>query len=501
MNDRKPNRAIIPQWQDYETGLEYLRSAGIMRRCHENIRFYRGDQWSGIDPNGLPTPVFNLVRRLVDAWVGVITSRRVSVSFSSSSLDFAPESDETRAVREALEGLSSAFAADWERRGGDALLRDALTLAALTGTAVLYTRYEPGNGQLNPLNNRGIVTTLVDTCDFTAADPACPDLQAQAWVAAAGSDRTEAIRAQAAAYGIEQRELKRLIPDSEDGRTQYILRFSRDEDGLVVWEKCVRGAVIGRGQTGCSRYPFEALRWQNPARAFYGDSPVDELLPNQRYINKAFAMAMKHMTDTAFSKVIYDRKLIPEWTNEVGQAIGVVSGGDVSGAAQVLDTGRMEEGFLEVLDRCVELTKSFGGGTPAALGELDAYNTSAIIALSERADLPLDAVRTFLHDAVRGYALTWAELVCLHGLSGEGCGFISLYADCICGRLSASVSASGSNRYSVSARLSLLDRLLDGGHITAAQYLRSLPEGVIAGRSDLLKIVEGGDENENDDER
>ena len=135
-------------------------------------------------------------------------------------------------------------------------------MAALTGTAVLYTRYEPGNGQLNPLNNRGIVTTLVDICDFTAADPASRPA-GSGIVAAAGSDRTEAIRAQAAAYGIEQRELKRLIPDSEDGRTQYILRFSRDEDGLVVWEKCEGGHRQGTNRL----FPlsFEApLRWQNP---------------------------------------------------------------------------------------------------------------------------------------------------------------------------------------------------------------------------------------------
>ena len=43
-------------------------------------------------------------------------------------------------------------------------------------------------------------------------------------------------------------------------------------------------------------------------------------------------MAMKHMTDTAFSKVIYDKSKIPEWSNEVGEAIGAVGGGNMAGA-------------------------------------------------------------------------------------------------------------------------------------------------------------------------
>ena len=42
---------------------------------------------------------------------------------------------------------------------------------------------------------------------------------------------------------------------------------------------------------------------------------------------------MKHMIDTAFSKVIYDKTRIPEWTNEVGEAIGV-AGGDLHPASR-----------------------------------------------------------------------------------------------------------------------------------------------------------------------
>ena len=77
------------------------------------------------------------------------------------------------------------------------------------------------------------------------------------------------------------------------------------------------------------RYPVAYFAWDRVKGSFIGNSPITALKENQKYINKAYAMVMKHMTDTAFSKIVYDKTLIPEWTNEVGEAIGVRGGGDV----------------------------------------------------------------------------------------------------------------------------------------------------------------------------
>ena len=64
----------------------------------------------------------------------------------------------------------------------------------------------------------------------------------------------------------------------------------------------------------------------------------------------AYAMMMKHMSDTAFSKVIYDSSRIPEWTNEVGEAIAAMGGGNISDAVSVIGTGEMQDGFCELID-------------------------------------------------------------------------------------------------------------------------------------------------------
>lgn len=57
-------------------------------------------------------------------------------------------------------------------------------------------------------------------------------------------------------------------------------------------------------------------------------------------------MAMKHMMDTAFSKVIYDGTLIDEWSNKVGEAIRV--DGPVGDVARIISPGAMQSGMLDV---------------------------------------------------------------------------------------------------------------------------------------------------------
>ena len=55
-------------WQLYKAGKEYKRRIGLYETVRRNEKFYRGDQWSGAD-DGLPHPVFNIVRQIGRAHV------------------------------------------------------------------------------------------------------------------------------------------------------------------------------------------------------------------------------------------------------------------------------------------------------------------------------------------------------------------------------------------------------------------------------------------------
>ena len=93
-------------------------------------------------------------------------------------------------------------------------------------------------------------------------------------------------------------------------RSYKWITFSENENGKVVFEKSTRDCVIRRAKTDCSLYPISYLNWIPAKNSFHGVSPITSLIPNQKFINRAYAMAMKHMTDTAFSKIIYAWTLI-----------------------------------------------------------------------------------------------------------------------------------------------------------------------------------------------
>ena len=207
-------------------------------------------------------------------------------------------------------------------------------------------------------------------------------------------------------------------------------------------------------------------------------------------------MAMKHMTDTAFSKVIYDKSKIPEWSNEVGEAIAAMGGGNISDAVSVVGTGEMQGGFMELIDKSVTLTKELMGATESALGNMEAKNTSAILALQETSRITLDNVRRAFYKCIEDLASIWADMTCAYypperflPCKSEGKSIarpvdIQLLRKAI---LRARVDVSEITRYSAAAAQNMLDKLLDGGYITPAEYVRRLPAGLLMDRSALIE--------------
>ena len=142
------------------------------------------------------------------------------------------------------------------------------------------------------------------------------------------------------------------------------------------------------------------------------------MIQNQKYINKAYALMMKHMIDSAFSKVVYDKTRIPEWSNEVGQAIGVI-GGDLEGVAKTITPGEMDSGFTGVVESVISETKNSSGATESSLGEANPTNTSAIIALQESNDETLDTVRSALYASLEELAAIWVDFMCAYYADGR----------------------------------------------------------------------------------
>ena len=500
-------------WRQFEAGRDYKRRIGLYDTVRRNERYYRGDQWHGTSLPDLPRPVFNIIKRIVDYLVCTVASGDVSISYADDYLPFK----ESRALREtvdhAIDVLNRHAAYRWDRERLGALVYDCLLDAALSGDGIFYCYWDP-SARTGTDYTGDIVTARVDNVNFFVADVNRADIQSQEYVILSGRENVAALRREARRAGVSSVDLKKIIADgdtssgggdyssqelsSDDKKATYIIKFYR-ENGYVHFEKSVKHCLIRHAATKMKLYPIAYFNWTPTKDSFHGTSPVTGLIPNQKYVNLAYAMVMKHMTNTAFSKVIYDKSKIPEWTNEVGEAIAAVGGGNIADAVSVVGSGKMQDGYLELIESAVSETKELCGATKTALGDVDPTNTSAILAMQESARLPLSKVRASLARCLSELAAIWADmliaffpderpLLCRResgGTAAEMAAFSRLNSSDI----TATAEIGKEEGSALITTQSILDKLFNGGMIDAETYVALLPPGVLYGRSDILEAL------------
>jgi len=505
---------ITDTWRQYEEGKEYKKRINLYNTVNENERFYRGDQWYGVNSNGLSTPVFNVVKRIINHLINSVASTEIMVVYSDDNIPYVTDEAELEEIREMVKILNQWLTYRWEKCKMETLTRKSLLDAAVSGDGVFYSYWDVSmhTGQSY---TGDLAVSLIDNVNLFPADVNSTDIQSQEYIILAGRANTESLKREAAEYGVPEADAEGITPDDTADqagdysvyentdtaalKSTYLIKFYRDEDGYVVWEKSVKNTIICSVTTELRMYPVAYYNWESTKNSCHGTAPVSGLIQNQKYINKAYAMAMKHMIDTAFSKVIYDKKLIPEWTNEVGQAIGVISGGDVSNAVKIIGTGEMQNDFMPLLENTLEQTKALMGATDVAIGEVIPNNTSAILALQETSAITLETIRSNMYQCIEDIANIWIDMMCAYynndrricyrdenGVERAECLNIKKLKDVL---IRARVDIKPAIKQSQVALIDMLGKLLNSGHITFRQYLERLPDGIIPNRQELINEI------------
>ena len=507
------NKNTTVAWRQYEACKEYKRRIGLYENTRRNERYYRGEQWYGSAVPDLPRPVFNVIRRIVDYLVCSVVSGNVSICYTDDDLPFTESSAEREHLSREIELLSKNAAYRWERDKLEALMYELVLDAALSGDGVLYCFWDPSLKTGQPYTG-DIVTRRIDNTSLFVSDVNSRDLQSQKYIILSGRESVEALKEEARRHGASEHDVKSIrtdsVPSIFDGseshyelddvdseKATYLIKFYR-ENGKVVFEKSTRECIIRREVTEMTRYPVTYFCWSPTRNSFHGTSPVSSMIPNQKFINLAYAMVMKHMTDTAFSKVIYDKSKIPEWSNEVGEAIAAVGGGNIADAVSVVGVGQMQSGYTELIENAVASTKEMNGATETALGNTEPTNTSAILAMQEAAHVPLMQVRAAFRKCLEELASIWADMLInyypsdrklLFSENGKACAK-SIRTDRLKDALiCAHVEIGSIERTTPVTTQLVLDKLLDGGHISAEKYVSLLPSGVLRDRDRIVDVI------------
>ncbi|SHI11435.1 hypothetical protein SAMN02745823_02539 [Sporobacter termitidis DSM 10068] len=498
-------------WKEYLKGLGDNARQGLNDTVQTNEDFFVGNQWKGVEAGGLPTPVFNFLKRVVLFTVAGITSNNLKMQ--ASAMGSSAGGGDLDVIADVV---NRDFGALFESNKIVNLLREFLRNAAVDGDACTYTYWDPEIDTGHPVKG-AIITEIIENTRVFFGDASDRRVQRQPYIIISRRELLDVLRDRASELGCA--DLDSITADTDDGRTEpsnmtddkatVLLRFWRSKTTKTVWAvETTRGAVIRKPwDTGLALYPVTWLCWDNIHDSYHGQAMITGLIPNQIFINKLFAMSMISLMTTAYPKIIYDKTRIAKWDNRVGAAIPV-QGGDVNSVAKIIDPAQISPQIAQFINLAVDYTQTFLGATSAALGEARPENTSAIIALQRASATPSELTKQNLYESLEDLGRiyidfmascygtrkvlleqpdSFAVVAAAGGLRPEDKIPVEFdYGQLKALSLSVKLDIGASAYWSEIASLQTLDNLLTQGKISLIDYLERVPNGYISKQQELI---------------
>lgn len=507
------------EWLLYEQGKDYNTRVGWYETIDLNERMYAGDQWNGVVSNGLPQPVFNIFRRCINYFISAIMSQKVTATFIPENIPEDSEDEREIEITQAAKLISNYSGVLWEKLKMDSHLRQALLDAAITGDMCGHVYWDSTikTGQkVEGVEIEGdIAFEMIDNVIF--GNPNDSRVEPQPWIIIPYRELVSKLKKEAKANKVSEQDILNIASDTdnkeqsgdlgkiemegkgETGKTTVLIKYWRDpETGTIHYTKSTKSCVIVKDtDMGITRYPVAHNNWDKRKNSYHGLAVGTNLVPNQIYINKMFAMVMLNLMNTAFPKVVYNQSLVEKWKNQIGEAIAVQAGEDMSKVAHYLQPGQMSSQIMGTIDAAINYTKDFIGVTDAALGDIKPDNTSAIIAVQQASFIPLETIKQNLYQFVEDIEYIKADMmVAKYGerkitVIEQGKRVVKIIdfsqlKDVI---LKIKIEVGASSYWSEITEMQTLDHLLQQEKINFLQWLERVPDGYIPKKDDLMAEI------------
>ena len=502
------NQTITPELvsKEYSAGLNFNSGIDLYDCVETNESFFIGKQWEGVQSNGLPTPVFNFLKRVVLFSVANISTDNLKLwarAMSSSG------ERNTRALELVADILNDQFATIFEHNSIGGRIREFTRNAAVDGDGCMYT-YWDGTAETGQPSKGAIRTEVLMNTQVLFGNPNNRDIQSQPYIILERRMLLGEARKRAKRYGKAPEEIQ---PDTKDGGSNYmdamsgsgnkvtvLLRLWKDDKtGTVHAYECTRQAEIrGDIDLGIKLYPVTWMNWDYVQDCYHGQAMITGLLPNQIFVNKLFAMSMISLMTLAYPKVVYDSTKIQRWTNKIGGAIAV--NGGVEGVAKIIDPASISPQISQFIDIAISYTQKFLGASDVALGDTRPDNTSAIIALQRAAATPMELTKQNLLQSIEDlgriymefmgeyYGERYVEIANPYDNSKVVVPFdFSILKEI---PFTIGLDAGAASYWSEIAAMQTLDNLLMQGKISTVEYLKRLPAGQITDKEALIQALQ-----------
>lgn len=551
------NKNFSPEkiFSEYEAGVQYkasLGDKGLYEQNRINERFYAGDQWRGARcGNDRPLVRYNIVRRIGDYKIAMISSSPLAVNYSAdgvpNTLDIrsrasflrdavkegyplAEETDEPgqvpcdEEISLIMSALSDYFKTTAERLKFDDLKVSALKNAYLTGTGILYTYWNPDlstglyadEARTTPIKG-DITCEALDIENVYFGDPSLDSVQDQPYIILAQRKSIEELKREAKKNHRPLDEIEKIRPDGAS-----YMAGDRSDTELEGAEKCtvltklwkqwdektgdfvmkavrvVKGATIrAPWDIGIRMYPLAKFTWDKRKSCAYGDTELSFLIPNQIAVNRMITASVWAVMVMGMPLMVVNNNVVPgPVTNDPGQIIRVNgSAEDVANAVRYVTPPSFSPSYDNSVNSLIHNTMTQAGANDAALGDVRPDNTSAIIALREAAALPLQTYQNAFYSFIEDVARIWAEFwITQYGRrsiqirEADSTWYFPFDGERYRQLLiSARIDVGASGLWSEVKSIETLDNLFSRGIINVEQYLQRLPKGVIPNAEGLLK--------------
>lgn len=507
--------------QKFEKAFSFNQQIGLYDTVKVNEDFFIGNQWEGVEANGLPTPTFNFLKQVVLFQVATITNDNLAVQASplpSASPYTAAE------LEKITEIINHQYAAIIERNRIVTKLREFLRNAAVDGDGCIYYYFD-STIETGQLVKGEIVAEVIENTRVHFGNPNCREVQRQPHIIISRRELVEDVRYRAEQYkeaGLcKLDDVDSITADSEkfqnkfdsytDDKVTVLTYLYRNRDTRTIWciESTEKGIIREAYDTGYTMYPLVWINWDYIQDCYHGQAMITGLLPNQKFINKIFAMVGISLLTTAFPKVIYDRNRIRSWDGSVGSAVGV--NGSVADVAKTIDGATVNPQIAQFMELCIDKTRSFLGASDVAMGDSRPDNTSAIIALQRAANTPMELTKQNLYQCVEDSARIWLDMMAAKygtrkvevSMSLDKPGEQPLgmqlgeqtfmqdfdFEELKNVQVAIKQDVGASSYWSEIASMQTIDNLLMNNKITLKQYLERVPSGYIAKKQELINDI------------
>lgn len=504
----------------FEKAYDFKQQIGLYDTVQVNEDFFVGKQWEGVQANGLPTPTFNFLKQVVNFQVATITSDNMAIQATPLPSVSKYTADQ---VEQICQVLNHQYAAILERNHFVSKLRQFMRNAAVDGDSCIYCWFDPTieNGQLV---KGEIVTEIIENTRVHFGNPNCREVQSQPHIILSRRELVDDVRYRAEKYqkaGVCGMNPEEITPDSEkfcnkydsytDDKVTVLTYLYRSRDTGTIWccESTEKGILRKAYDTKYKRYPLVWLSWDYIQDCYHGQAMITGLIPNQKFINKMFAMVGISLMTTAFPKVIYNKNMIRSWDGAVGTAVGV--NGNVDSVAKTIDGATVNPQIAQFIQIAIDKSRSFLGASDVAMGDSRPDNTSAIIALQRAANTPMEMTKQNMYQCVEDLARIWQDIMSVRygvrmvevnlamddpgqqplGMQLPPQGFLQPFDFSVLKDFPVAVKqdVGASSYWSEMANMQTLDNLLMNHHITLEQYLERLPSGYISKKQELIRQV------------